>query len=216
MTYPVFTICGGQVFNGARIDTLTLKGTGTEIPAILVGDEGRGRRLGVVTVQNAKSGDILSFAEVGKTKAGKPKLLAKLSANTNAAILVVLRTPIGFRGSNSHTGDRAGWTCDCGEKGEGNTPDKCPNTECQSCNGPSTQYAEFPCEEILATGKIAQGDAGLMGSGDQYIALIPKGKVFRTGYAGRMYGSPDAHYYFWDGEQLLSATWDERAATDFF
>ncbi len=216
-SYRVFTISDGSVLDGAVINSLTLKGkvVGTEIPAIIIGEEGRGRSRGVVTVQNAKSGDVLRFAEIGKTRADKPKFYAKFSADTEDEVLVVFRTPIGYRGGNSHTGDRIGWVCDCGEKGEGNMPDKCPNAKCTSWIGPGTQFAEFP-GEILATGEIAQGDAGRMGSGYQHIALVRKGQVFRTGYSGRRYGSPHAHYYIWNGEQLLSATWDERAETDIF
>ena len=41
--------------------------------------------------------------------------------------------------------------------------------------------------------------------------------VFRTTYSGRLYGAPSAHYYSWDGQQLLGGlTWDERCASDIF
>jgi hypothetical protein len=55
-----------------------------------------------------------------------------------------------------------------------------------------------------------------MGSGEQIVALMSKNVVFRTGYSGRLYGAPSAHYYMWDGEKLLVATWDERVAADLF
>ena len=217
MAYRVFTVNSGNVSEGARIDSLTLKGAGVEVPAVMVGEEGGGRRRGVVTIQGVKLTDRnkrLMYAEVGKTKADKPKFIAKNTADTDEKIIVVFRTPIGFRGGNSYTGDHAGWKCLCGAEGEGNVPEKCPNAVCPF-DGAEITFAEFP-GEILVTGKIAQGEAGRMGSGYQHVAVVPKNVVFRTGYSGRLYGSPRAHYYVWNGEQLLSATWEERADTDIF
>jgi len=45
---------------------------------------------------------------------------------------------------------------------------------------------------------------------------MPKGVVFRTGYSGRLYGAPAAHYYVFDGEKILAATWEERMLTELF
>jgi hypothetical protein len=70
--------------------------------------------------------------------------------------------------------------------------------------------------EIIAEGTIAQGDAGRAGSGDQIVALMPHGVVFRTGYSRRRYGKPSAHYYVFDGEKILAATREEREASDIF
>ena len=47
----IFTIENGKVTEGARVDTFTLKSAGVSIPAILIGEEGRGRKLGVLPVQ---------------------------------------------------------------------------------------------------------------------------------------------------------------------
>ncbi|HWP61570.1 MAG TPA: hypothetical protein VN495_03130, partial [Candidatus Paceibacterota bacterium] len=60
------------------------------------------------------------------------------------------------------------------------------------------------------------GDAGRAGGGEQFIALVPKGVVFRTGYTGRLYGGASAHYYMWNGEQFLAATWEDRTRADLF
>jgi hypothetical protein len=68
----------------------------------------------------------------------------------------------------------------------------------------------------LTQGTIAQGDAGAMGSGAQFVCLVPNGVVWRTGYSGRRYGAPGAHYWLFTGERVLCATWDERAASDVF
>ena len=135
-------------------------------------------------------------------------------------ILVVFRTPIGFRGGSSHTGDLLGWSCGvsylgrCKAEGQGLAPKRCPLCD-NGYPGPRNQFAEFP-GEILTEGTIAQGAAGRMGSGRQLVAIVPAGAVFRTGYSGRLYGHPSSHYYMWDGEALLSATWQERDAADLW
>jgi hypothetical protein len=55
-----------------------------------------------------------------------------------------------------------------------------------------------------------------MGSGSQLVAIMPADTVFRTGYSGRLYGKPRAHYYLFRDGQILSATWEEREVADIF
>jgi predicted RNA-binding Zn-ribbon protein involved in translation (DUF1610 family) len=264
--YRVFTVDSGAVSEGAKIETLHLKGANIDIPAVLVGEEGRGRKQEAMPVDRPPMvpcpmrgqevwrsyGDVagkcplcgqamtnnpaderkmqwnhpdagsvpgtLMFAEVGTTKAGKPKFFTKGAPTTDDKIVVVFRTKMGFRGGNDHTGDRDGWKCaSCGEKGEGEVPKTCPKCgkESGSWSGPERQFAAFPGQKLVS-GTIAEGAAGRMGAGEQMIAVMPKGVVFRTSYSGRLYGGPSAHYYVWNGEKLIAATWDERAAADLF
>jgi hypothetical protein len=196
----VFTIREGKVTKGALVEKFSLKGAGMEIPAILVGEDGRGRKLGVLPVHllphqkevwEEKGEVIINFASIGHTRAGRPKLIACPDGSGNDEIIVVFRTHIGFRGGNSHTGDR------------------------KSAFESNIEFLPFP-GEIITRGVIAQGTAGRMGSGEQLVAVMPRGVVFRTGYSGRLYGAPPAHYYIWDGENLLSATWQERNLVDLF
>jgi len=206
MKMKVFTIENGKVTEGAKVETFTLSGAGVTIPAILVGEQGRGRQLGVLPVQLLpekyqewqEKGEVTIYAaEVGQTRAGKPKLIEASEVPNTGRCVCVFRTKIGFRGSNEHTGDRDGGTK---EKfwGEG-----------------IPTFRPFP-GEIITTGRIAQGDAGRMGSGDQIVAVMPAGVVFRTGYSGRLYGAPAAHYYIYKDGQILSATWEERQISDIF
>lgn len=162
----------------------------------------------------------LMFVEVGETRAGKPKFFSKEKATTEDKIVVVFRTKIGYRGGSSHTGDRAGWKCSkygCDASCDGAAmPEACPKCGATgSLDGPKLNFAAFP-GEIIAKGYIAEGDAGRMGGGEQFIAFVSKGVVFRTAYSGRLYGAPGSHYYKWDGSKLLAATWDERASADLF
>ena len=69
----------------------------------------------------------------------------------------------------------------------------------------SEEYVEFP-GTILVSGYIAQGDAGRMGGGSQPIAVMPYCTWFQTKYGGRLYGNPNAHYYYHDGENLMCFT----------
>jgi hypothetical protein len=274
-SYRVFTIQGGKATEGAEVGTLNIKGADVQIPAVIIGQEGRGRERGVLPVSGLQiqpcptrgknmswpdiqqtrqkdgsydyrcptcqvgvekgpgdmptfcvhpdAGDIpaasIEFAEVGQTQAGKPKLFARADAASDDFVILVMRTGMGYRGGNAHTGDRAGWKCSafsCGEAGEGVPPAACPKCgKSENYSGPQPTFARFP-GQVIVRGHIAQGDAGRMGGGEQLVVVMPKDVVFRTAYSGRLYGGPSSHYYKWDGERLLSATWDERAAADLF
>jgi len=128
--------------------------------------------------------------EIGKTRSGKPKAFPEKTPATDHC-LCVFRTKIGFRGGNSHTGDRTNFDSD------------------------EFEFLPFP-GEILGEGTIAQGLAGRAGSGRQVIAVMPKNIVFRTGYSGRLYGGPAAHYYLFDGQKIHALTWPEREAADLW
>jgi hypothetical protein len=265
-SYRVFTVASGEVIPGAAIDILHLKGAGMSIPAIIIGEEGRGRERGVVPVSDPpivpcpdRGRDIrisswaadatkcdkcgvtlgpkkegryacthpdegqvqgrLMFAEVGQTKAGKPKFITRNEATSDHFIIVVFTTHIWYRGENNYTGDFQSWRCPkvgCDASGTTSTPAVCPKCGAAGWSGPQPLYENFP-GQIIARGYIAQGEAGaIVGGGEELVALMPKNIVFRTAYWGRLYGAPDAHYYKWDGEKLMAATWDERTSADLF
>ena len=217
----VFTVRNGNVSEGAAIEKRILKGAGVEIDAILVGEEGRGRELGVLPVQGAPADGILRYAVVGQTKAGKPKLIAQANAGETDACIVVFRTKAGFRGGARHTGDRHDAPC----------PDRAHHVthfmhRCDKCltalvfdaetksyfhpdEGEMRWFDAFP-GEIICEGRIAQGDAGYMGGNEQIVAIMPADIWFRTRYTGRLYGAPESHYYKFDGERLIAVTWEER------
>lgn len=220
--------CDRGVKEGALVEGLELKGVKKTIPAILVGEKGRGRSLGVVPVHllpdtfqewNEKGSVMIHHADLSQTRSGKPKLKQTTSTpDTEDHYLVVARTQIGYRGGNKHEGDLTNrWKCWCGHEGEGKVPEICP--ECGR-----GEYGLRPCKRIidpwpgkdLSTGIIAQGAAGRAGSGEQKITVLPKKVVWWTGYSGRLYGAPSGHYYYHDGEDLLSATREERDIADLF
>lgn len=200
-TYKIFTISSGTISQGAVVTKLTLKGAGVDIPVITIGEIGRGRHQESLAVHLPRDlyaewqekGSVRVLAgKIGKTQAGKWKLFVEAEADADEKIVAVMPTKIGFRGGNSYTGDRTGET----------TKDALTRRE-------YPVFAEFP-GTVLIEGTIAEGDAGRMGCGSQMVAVMPKNVWFRTGYSGRLYGGPSAHYYRWDGETLLAMTWDER------
>ena len=191
--YKIVTISSGVVTEGIYPEPHILS-SGTEIPVIKIGEEGRGSALSFIVIEGDVSKKAPIFAvELSATKAGAPKFIPTPPALTNQSkIIVCFFTKIGFRGGNSHTGDR--------------TPE---------WNETDGGFLPFP-GEILVQGTISQGAAGRMGSGTQYIAIMPPGVVFRTAYSGRLYGAPASHYYKIIDRNVLVATWTERVATDIF
>lgn len=204
----IISINSGSYQDGATVETYEFKNNGQKIPILSVGEEGRGRKRGFIVVNllpkeysEWKEGKHVNifFASLAKTAAGGYKL-QQTATNTDdieKGFIAVFNTKIGFRGSNNHTGDRI--ELQDVEKG----------------------FYPFPATETLIEGRIAQGDAGGMGSGEQMICVMPFNVVFRTAYGGRLYGSPSSHYYLptinKEGKlEIEIATFDERVATDIF
>jgi hypothetical protein len=72
-TYRVFTYEKGAITEGAAIGDFTLKGVGTSIPAIIVGEDGRGRELGVLPVGSPPLGDPCPYRLKGEVHPGDPQ-----------------------------------------------------------------------------------------------------------------------------------------------
>lgn len=209
-----FTLSSGSVSAGIQPQMVSISGGSVMIPAMTVGEKGRNRNLGLLPVgglvetvgvdsygQTTRSVPAFSAAVVGKTAAGKTKLFASTGPIDDSKAIVVLRTGMGFRGGNGHSGDVTGKEMRPGAWG-----------------GEATEhytFAQFP-GEIICSGTIAEGDAGRMGSGTQMVAVIPRGVVFRAYRTGRLYGAPASHYYVFDGVSIRVATWDERCAADLW
>ena len=240
----IFTIRSGEVEEGARVGTFTLKGAGVSIPAIIVGEEGRGRELGILPVELLpeqykewkEKGHVYIFsAQVGETKSGKPKLYQTEEVDTTKRCVCIFKTKIGFRGSNKHSGDlkeeywTPNWLWEAKILALGNgVKEKYTKQEAvEIAERLDSQYPwdvvfekrrlfnPFPGETICK-GVIAQGDAGRMGSGEQLVAIIPAGEVFRTAYSGRLYGQPVEHYYIYKNGKVISTTKEEREVSGIF
>lgn len=201
----IWTISDGARL-GAEVETFTLKNGEISIPAIIIGEDGRGRELGVLPVHLhpdnlekwKKDGRLfVKYATLGKTKSGKPKLFEVcMETPGSVGFIAIMRTEIGFRGSNEHTGElieekKDDWGSDC------------------------SIYENWPGENICS-GYIAEGAAGRAGGGHQYVAVMPKGVVFRTKKRGRLYGKPGEFFYKHDGSEVLFCTAEEREVSELF
>lgn len=138
------------------------------------------------------------------TRSGKPKLDVSTETPTEDSALVVFRTQIGFRGSNSHR-----------VEGE---PALDHNGKPLTVEGKPV-WMPFDTSgrvQVLARGTIAQGGAGGMGSGQQYVVILPRNQIVRVGLGGRLYGAPNAYYYRFDGLKLEVLTQQERDVADLW
>ena len=187
----IFTISSGEVEEGVKVEEFELKGARVKIPAIIIGESGRNRNLGIIpvrfspkTAEEFKTTKVATLFNVNivSTKSGKPAVQEISGDADDSQCVCVFRTKIGFRGSNTHCGDYCG-TMD--------------------------NYLPFP-GKILVTGSIAQGDAGRMGQGLQVVATMPKDIWFSTCYTGRLYGDPPSHFYLFNGENITSVTLEEK------
>jgi len=184
----VFTLEGtdGKIKDGATVTYQDI--ANVTFASVKVGEEGRGRKIGRVNVVLAdpehEINTICHASVVMKPSPYNPSIkirslqeIEMTPSWENHKIIFVAKAGIGFRGGNSYT------TVD-GEK----------HPRFNYTNTTEDGYAP------LAYGMIAQGDAGRMGGGFQYITELAMGDpVLKVSYSGRMYGKPTAHYIWWDG-----------------
>lgn len=195
-TMKIFTIKHSLISEGALVEEFKLA-SGITIPAVLVGEEGRGRELGVLPIKGAQPGDVVTDVVVSSTRSGRPCLIAQAaSAGDDDSCVVIMRTEYGFRGSCGHTGDFSGVV----PTGKRWSPWR-------------ALYEEFP-GQILVRGIVADGLAGRMASGEQVAAVVRAGQVFRAWRSGRLYGQPDEYFYTFSSGNILVAAWQDRELLD--
>ena len=213
-----FTIENGKVSQGIRVTAHTLT-NGTVIPVAKVGERGRGRVEAFVPVflssENKKRLDngekvVIENCVLGQTQKGAHKLIEdETGVEDKTQCLVVDLTDIGFRGGNRHSGDITSAKC-------ASPTEYCSwgSKECIGCRDNDYTTSELPLN-VLANGKIAQGDAGRMGSGEELIGILPANKVYRVSRGGRLYGAEPVFYYLFDGATIQVATPEERKILDW-
>lgn len=182
--YKVYEFHNFKVVSGASVHWHT-KARGDRVPAIVLGELGRGRRLTFVEV------DLITSLEEKPTATRRiqaaalqrmprfPRLVERDAGATTSveACLMVAKTPIGHRGYNYHTGEYVGMK-------EG-----------------LQAYAPCPAED-LACGEIAQGDAGRAGWGTQHLFLLPRDTLLRIEVYGLTYGDPKIWCFVFNGKNL--------------
>jgi hypothetical protein len=79
--YLVFTVDRGNVVPGARVEKFVLRGAGVEVPALLLGEEGRGRKLFSIPVVGAEPGDTIVAADGPSAQGEVQRPLPLVAAN---------------------------------------------------------------------------------------------------------------------------------------
>jgi len=172
----VFTINQNGVTSGARVTSHQLM-AGREIPAIVIGEEGRGRSIGFVPVKLTPA-SIAQLEEKGETRVcfvsarevGDKMVFDQLDNNDDNStghVCLVLNFAYGYRG---------------------------------------TVRYEFPeGVDILAEGIKADGQAGRMAGGPEYIIVAEGEAAILVRRTGRLYGGQsDFLVVVKDGEVTLT------------
>jgi len=167
----IFTIRPPEILEGIGVEKLTLS-NGVVIDTVQIGENGRGRKLGVVPVKlltewDGKGGRALKNVTLGTTQSGNPKFY-EISAgeDKDEKFVLVFRTRFGFRGRNYH------YTI--------------------SPAGEKQQFGDVENEDfkLLVRGVVADGQAGCMAWGYQFIVVVKPPMKFYIQLTGRLYGHP--------------------------
>lgn len=201
----VFTIYGSSSVPGTEVTFVTSK-SGEVIPGVMVGSSEKGCDTGFIRIEGQFSSTILQYASVEHrmiTSVLHPK---KSHDNHKSEALVVLRTPVNQGGKNFHTGDKSQALCyRCEIEFD-------PREEvCSYCKRQlKSRFHAFP-GKILATGTVRNGKVRVFGN--QHIAVIKRGDIFRTAYNGYTPSMEGAHYHFFDGNGIITIPKKERYLT---
>jgi hypothetical protein len=222
----VFTIAE-RVSPGATVSFVNFERAGLyDIPAIVIGEKGKGRKESIIPVDiEAIDTDIdtkeskINNVIVGKSTNGGPKLFKAIEDDIHFCLLVI-RTPIGFRGYSQHNGDRYAFVCDddlCRYKEEilplDDLPLVCPNCgESRTLRG---LMLPFPGEHI-SWARIGEGPNGKTAGSMQYITVMPKDAVFRIALGNSEHKMSGSTYYCYNGKNLNALTWSERRIVEIF
>jgi hypothetical protein len=152
--------------------------------AIVVGEAGRGRKL--VTVRPPDG------AEITTNSRGEEVLVSV----PGPGVVVLIRDHSGFRGS-WHLAEYATARCPYEDR-EIEVGEECPGCGATRHRYEFSQHRLVPGRELspneigklIAQGQCAQGEAGRMGGGPEYLVRCLPGTRFSIRRSGRLYGAP--------------------------
>lgn len=185
--FRIFSFDHFRLSEGVLVQEHTLT-NGQKIPAILIGEAGRGRKLGVIPVKGspvAIPGERIFAARPQKAGDGANLTWGDPATADQSACLVAIRCDGGFRGCLFIDGERL-----------------------SPMDGDHPQYNPLPAGCVLARGNTADGDAGRMGSSEQILALIREGEVVSIRPTGRRHAG--THFLRWLAGSLHVASLEER------
>lgn len=166
-----FTIAGGRATAGIALRK------GDIARVIEVGEEGRGRKRVLVPVP--------SGAVVEGREDGRPGIMMTAPDRPGEvnAVVVLVRDHSGFRGSwdvrNPRT--QADWQNIVKRQAA-------PAEEREGM--PAPEPTQDPTWRVIAEGFSAQGDAGRMGGGPEFLTVLLDGQAIEIVRHGRLYGEP--------------------------
>jgi hypothetical protein len=219
----IYTIRHQEIKPYAEVEKITLS-NGTVINAITVGEKGRGRHMEIIPIvllneENKK----VTNVTLGTTKSGKPKFI-EIKSDEDNEIVVVQKHKQGFRGHLEYWGDYH--------------VKEIPETEeLVKKYGRPSYYCRYEdnseiihdgdgyflrihrnkyCLKDIAVGRIADGDAGRVGSAEQKISIGKPGDIWGIKRTGRLYGNPSTYFYHITAKGINVATRQEREITDCF
>ena len=171
----VYTIAGSVLQPGAE-----LAFDANKLPVITLGVEGRGRKLVLVPLPGGAT-----VAGRTDTSAGRLVDVPAHRPEDEGAAAVVIRDHSGYRGGWRLRGARpaAEWEDIVADRRGG---DYSPERAAWDAAHPERPHG---CR-IIAEGRKAQGDAGGMGGGPEYLLVIPAGVAVEIVRIGRLYGAP--------------------------
>lgn len=183
-----YTVCSGRPSEG-----IALAKDITQV--IAVGDAGRGRKQALAPVPKGAT-------VVGREGPQKPGTLTDAPARPGeeTAVVVLIRDHSGYRGGwkvrDARTPEEwatalARWYAHQGDAAGGIPAGHTYDTPCPGCDVIAPKPVDrVPGWRAIAEGYCAQGDAGRMGGGPEYLAVLADGQAVEIVRHGRLYGTP--------------------------
>lgn len=161
-----YTVKAGQIYPGIQLN---------KEGKIEVGEAGRGRKLVLAPTPPGAKIEVDRMVEA-PAKEGERACIVHLldcSGYRGGWSLQPARDPQARRAQREHA-DPLGQDHD--------------RAQCPTCS--TWDAAKVPAGRIIAEGRCAQGDAGGMGGGPEYLMVLPEGESVEVRRSGRLYGAP--------------------------
>lgn len=153
---------------------------------IEIGEDGRARRLTLVPTPPG--------SEISE------RLLMSVPSSVPGALILI----------KDHSGFRGGWHFTSGPCTGPDTGSWCP--QCGCCGTHGWAKAEPP-GKVIASGVCAQGAAGRMGGGPEYLLAIPVRTTFLVRRTGRLYGAPSVIEVCVEADSVSVSDYEAKART---
>lgn len=194
---------------------------------VAVGESGRGRTLVRVPVGRSvpPGGETLNACDIRPAASGRSVVLEVERDPADSRALVYVRDHSGFRGSwrlfrgvlppapEGHPGqmdpDPDGLRT---ARVERLASIQMPSPQADFSDGPEWLSAGNGRVAVVARGECAQGCAGRMGGGPEFLLAVEPGTALTITRQGRLYGTPSRLIVEWDGDALSETAWEEYAA----